>query len=127
MTIHHKDKERQANPAKPTENSKRLLGVNDEGKPYFYWSEKTADYAACFGKNKRDWVWGTVKEPRKNGKGFHGDNINDENRIFIEDYEAALKLEKAGVTRPCQTCNKDEWNRYEKDDSLELNSKVKIA
>lgn len=126
MVIHHRDKQRKANPEKPFEKPFRLLGVNEEGKPYFYWSETPAQFAACFGKNKRDWVWGEVKLPRKNGKGFHGDNINGENRIFIADYETALKLEKAGVTRPCQTCNKDEWNRYEKDDSLQINSKVEI-
>ncbi|MBS1794110.1 MAG: hypothetical protein JSS81_09665 [Acidobacteria bacterium] len=126
MAIHHKDKKRAANPVKPNGKPYRLIGVNEDGKPYFYWSDQPALFAACFSKNKRDWVWGWVKEPRKNGNGFHGDNIKPENRIFIADKETARKLEKAGITRPCQTCNDDEWNRYDADDSLQLKSGVEI-
>ncbi len=97
-----------------------MLGVNDEGKPYFYWSETPAEFAAYFGKNKTYWVWGQLEY------GKHGKTMTPDSRVFIADRETALKLEKLGVVRPCKICDKSELARYEADQSLQLNPQIEI-
>lgn len=109
MAIHFKDTERNANPQKPEDKKFRLFGINAEGKPYFYWNAAPGKYGACYGKNKKWWVWGTLT--CGSGKA----NIKPENRVFIADHETALKLESALGFRPCKNCDKtgehERWSR----------------
>ena len=120
MAIHYKDKKRADDPAKPFENAYRLLGVNEEGRPYFYWSEIPAQYAAYLGPNHPFGSWGKLsKDDCKN-------NMKDHHKAFIADYETALKLEKLGVVKPCGKCNKQERKRYDNSLNFEVNRKVVI-
>ncbi|MGI8495106.1 MAG: hypothetical protein ACR2L1_07315 [Pyrinomonadaceae bacterium] len=120
MTTHYKDKKRQSDPAKPLKNSYRLLGINNAGKPYFFWSEKPAQYAAYLGPSEPFGVWGSIsKEICKN-------NMKDYHNTFIADYETALELEKLGAVKPCGKCNRQEKNRCDANLNLQVNRKVEI-
>lgn len=120
MAIHYKDKQRTAVTVKPFENAYRLLGVNSEGKPYFYWSQKPAQYAAYLGPNEPYGVWGSIRqEVCKN-------NMKTHHKAFIADYETALELEKLGVVKPCGKCNRLERKRYDAKTGLRVNRKVEI-
>jgi hypothetical protein len=110
MTPHIRDKELlNAQTTQPTDKKYRLFGIDGEGKPYFYWSATPGKYAACYGRDKKWWVWGTLT--CGSGKA----NIKAENRIFISDYEMALALESALGFRPCKNCDKtgefERWTR----------------
>jgi hypothetical protein len=120
MAIHYKDKKRATNPVKPFENAYRVLGINQQGKPCFFWSEKPAKYAAYLGPSDPYGVWGTISpdECRNNMKEHH--------KAFIADYETALKLEKLGVVKPCGKCNRQEKKRYDADPDLQVDRKVEI-
>lgn len=121
MAIHYKEKKRASNSAKPFENAYRLLGVNDQGKPYFYWSETPALHAAYLGPSDPFGVWGAIsKEKCKN-------NMKDHHMAFIADRETALKLERLGVVKPCGKCNRDERKRYDADNNLQVDRKVEIS
>jgi hypothetical protein len=117
MAIHYKDKKRAADPAKPYENAFRLLGVNEAGKPYFFWSETPGDFAAYLGPSDPFGVWGTLN--CKN-------NMKDHHKAFIADRETAHKLETLGVVKPCGNCNRDERKRYDADKNLQVDRKVEI-
>lgn len=120
MAIHYKDKKRAENPAKPFEKAFRLLGVNNAGKPYFYWSEAPAQYAAYLGPNDPFGVWGSIsRDECKN-------NMKEHHKAFIADYETALELEKLGVVKPCGKCNRQEKKRYDANPDLQVNRKVEI-
>lgn len=113
MAIHHKDKKRQTN--KPY----RLLGVNLEGRPYFYWSDEPAKFAAYVGPSSPYGVWGTLTCGS-------GKRMKPENRVFISDYETARKLEVLGVVGPCGHCNKAEYARYKADGNLTVDRNIVI-
>lgn len=108
MAVHWNDTERQKNPTRPAGHV-RLFGINSEGKPCFYWSEKKGEYAAYYGGNDpRKWVWGTL------GCGS-GKKMKSENRVFIADLKMVNALEQAGIFRPCGNCNKQEYQRWQKE------------
>ena len=106
MAIHFRDKERLANPERPQNTPFRLFGFDDDDKPYFYWSDVPAKYGACYGKNKKWFVWGTLE--CRSGIA----NIKDENRIFVAEYETLLLLEANLGFRPCRRCNEN--NEYQR-------------
>lgn len=109
MAVNSKDTERQTNPARPAGKPFRLLGIDGEGKPYFYWSATPGEYAAYYGGKKPDkWVWGTLSCGS-------GKRMKPENRVFIADLPMVRALEQAGVFRPCYTCNKQEYQRWTKE------------
>jgi hypothetical protein len=117
MAIHAKDKSRLANPTKPNGKSYRLLGLNESGNPYFYWSETPGEYAGYLGPRDPFGLWGFLT---------HKNTMLDKHKIFIADYETALKLEKLGVVRPCGNCNRDERKRYDADGTMQVNPSAKI-
>ena len=117
MAIHYKDRQRAMNPAKPHQNSYRLLGVNGDGKPYFYWSDTPAQYSAYLGPSDPFGVWGTLTCKNQ---------MKEYYKVFIHDDETALKLETLGVVKPCGKCNRQERKRYDSDASLQVNRKIEI-
>lgn len=113
MAVHHKDKSRSGS------GRYRLLGVNHENRPYFFWSDEPAKYAAYIGPSAPFGVWGTLN--CGNGK-----RMKPENRVFIADYETARRLEILGVVGPCGQCNREEYARYKADGTLTVDRHVAI-
>jgi hypothetical protein len=107
MAVHWKDTERQRDSHPPAEKPYRLLGISTDGKLCFYWSNKRGEYAAYYGRNKKDWKWGTLSCGP-------GKKMSPENRAFIADLATAKALEGAGF-RPCQSCNKAEYQRWQQE------------
>lgn len=108
LTPHIRDKELlNGNTVQPDDKKHRLFSVNEEGSPYFYWSEMPGKYAACYGKDKKWWVWGKLT------CGTGKTNILPKNRVFIADRETALKIESTLGFRPCKNCNEtEEFDRW---------------
>ena len=113
MATHHKDKNHKRD--KPY----RLLGVNSEGRPYFYSSDEPGLFAAYIGPSSPYGVWGTLS--CGNGK-----RMRPENRVFIADYETARKLEVIGLVGPCGQCNRAKYAWYKADGSLAVDRHILI-
>ena len=116
MAVHHKDKKRVTG-----NKAYRLLGVNAEGKPYFYWSDTKGEYAAYLGPHPPYGTWGSLecKSGEKNIK-------YPERRTFIADYETARRLEELNVVAPCGNCNKTEYERYQAEGRYSVNPDIEI-
>jgi hypothetical protein len=102
MATHYLDLTRFTTDPRPGEEYYRLLGVDDGGNPYFYWTQTPGEFGSYWGPNY-DHVWGNLT---------HITNMTPETRVFIADLEMVRKFERFGLLRPCGGCRRAEYREW---------------